>query len=93
MIKDYAVEGQDKETGQPNGRFYLSHDKTKAASLEVLATHLNIKGDEANQYLAKYFDQVWEHFDVNHLGSLEAVELNHFMRSLCKPVKEHIILE
>ena len=52
-----------------------------------------MKKDEADQYLAKYFEDVWDHFDVNHKGALEAVELNHLMRSLCKPVKEHIILE
>ena len=93
MIKDYAVEGQDKETGKPNGLFFMSHDKTRMAALEVLNTHLGMRGADADSYLNKYFDQVWEHFDVNHKGALEAVELNHFMRTLCKPVKEHIILE
>ena len=93
MIRDFAVEGQDKETGKPNGKFYMDYAKTKAATYEVLDTHLGLKGEAANTHLAKYFDAVWDHYDVNKTGSLEAVELNHFMRDLCKPVKENIILE
>ena len=93
MIKDFAIEGQDKETGKPNGKFYMDYAKTKAATYEVLDTHLGLKGDAANAHLAKYFDAVWDHYDVNKTGALEAVELNHFMRDLCKPVKDNIILE
>mmetsp|Transcript_3337 Transcript_3337/g.5559 ORF Transcript_3337/g.5559 Transcript_3337/m.5559 type:complete len:141 (-) Transcript_3337:133-555(-) len=93
MIEKFSVEGQDKETGKPNGKFYVDHDKTKEAALEVIGTHLNLKGKDAEDYLKKHFEAVWEHFDVNHKGALEADELNYFMRMLCKPLKEHIILE
>ena len=93
MIKDFAVEGQDKDTGKPNGKFFMDKAKTKSATYEVLATHLGLKGADAEAHLAKYFDAVWDHYDVNRGGSLEAVELNHFMRDLCKPVKDNIILE
>ena len=93
MVKDYAVEGQDEETGKPNGKFWVSHDKTMEAAKEVLSTHLNIKGAEQASYLNKWFDQVWDHMDVNKKGALEAGELNKFMRDLCKPVKEHITLQ
>ena len=93
MIKDFAVEGQDKDTGKPNGKFIMDYAKTKAATYEVLDTHLGLKGEAANAHLAKYFDAVWDHYDVNKTGALDVVELNHFMRDLCKPVKENIILE
>ena len=93
MIKDYAVEGQDKDTGKPNGKFFMDYAKTKAATLEVLSTHLGLKGGDATAHNAKYFDAVWDHYDVNKTGALEAVELNHFMRDLCKPVKDNIVLE
>ena len=93
MIEEFAQEGQDKDTGKPNGKFFMDKSKVKAATYEVLGTHLNIKGAEAEKYLAKYFEPTFEHFDVNHVGFLDVIEMNKFMRYLCKPVKEHIILE
>ena len=93
MIVDYATEAHDQETGKPNGKFYVDKAKTKQASYEVLATHLNLKGKEAEAHLKKYFETTWQHMDVNNEGKLEAIEINHFMRNLCKPVKEFINLE
>ena len=93
MIAKFALEGTDADSKKPNGKFTVSKDKTKEASYEVLATHLGLEGAAADEHLSKYFDQVWDHMDVLKKGSLEAVELNKFMRDLCKPVKEHIILE
>ena len=93
MIKEFALEGQDEDTGKPNGHFTVSKANTQKAALEVLDTHCGLKGADADAHLAKYFDKVWEHFDVNNKGALEAVELNHFMRDLAKPIKEHINLE
>ena len=92
MIKDFAIEDQDEE-GKPNGKFLVTHDKTKAAAIEVLSTHLDMKDKVATDYLDKYFEAVWKHMDVNETGKLEAVELNKFMRTLCKPVSDHITLE
>ena len=92
MIKEFAIEDQDEE-GKPNGTFLVTHDKTRDAATEVLATHLNLKDKAATEYLDKYFEAVWKHMDVNETGKLEAVELNKFMRTLCKPVSDHIILE
>ena len=94
MIRDFAVEGHDDSTGKPNGQFFLTKSKTKDAAYEVLATHLDLKTKkEQDAHLNKYFDAVWKHMDVNDSGKLEAVEINKFMRTLCKPVKDHIILE
>ena len=94
MIREYALEEHDKETGKPIGKFTVTKSKTKEAAMEVLATHLKIvEKKEAEEYLAKYFDAVWNHMDVNETGKLEAVELNKFMRTLCKPKAENINLE
>ena len=92
MIREYAIEEHDKESGKPIGLFTVTKDKTKEASMEVLATHLGLKDKAATDFLAKYFDAVWTHMDVNDTGKLEAVELNKFMRTLCKPVKDDIDL-
>ena len=88
-----ATEEMDTETGKPNGKFFVEKDNARRASYEVLATHLDLKGDKAEEHLKKYFDKTWDHMDVNGTGKLEAIELNKFMRDLCKPVKEFINLE
>ena len=93
IIKEFALEGHDEETGKPNGKFTVNKEQTKAASYEVLSTHLGLKGAAADEHLAKYFNEVWDHMDVNKTGRLEAIEVNKFMRDLCKPVKEFIYLE
>jgi hypothetical protein len=93
MIKEYAIESADKDTGLPTGHFTVKKDAARRAAVEVLDTHLGLKGADAEGHLNRYFDEVWDHFDVLRTGALEAVELNHFMRDLCKPVKEFIYLE
>ena len=93
MIKEYATEGADKWTGLPNGTFTVSKAQARQAAVEVIATHLNLSGADGEAHLQRYFDEVWNHFDVLGKGSLEAVEMNRFMRDLCKPVKDPIYLE
>ena len=82
MIKDYAIEVADEDTGLPTGKFIVSKDATKKAAVEVLGTHLGLYGADAQAHLSKYFEMVWNHFDVLNKGSLEANELNHLMRDL-----------
>ena len=60
MIKDYAIEGQDVVEGdklshKPNGHFYMTPEKTKQASYEVMKTHLGFDKAQADEHLAKYF--------------------------------------
>ena len=71
----------------------IKDNQDAKTSFEVLETHLGLKDAEANAHLAKYFDEVWNHHDVLNKGSLEAIELNHFMRDLCRPIKDPIYLE
>ena len=93
MIKEYAIETADEDTGLPTGHFIVTKDATRKAAIEVLGTHLGLYGPDAESHLQKYFEMVWNHFDVLQKGSLEAIELNHLMRDLCKPVKPFIYLE
>ena len=80
MIKDFAEEGKDKDTHTPNGHFFINKDKARAASYEVLETHLGLKGGDAENYLNKYFDETFSHMDVLNKGNLDAIEMNKFMR-------------
>ena len=59
----------------------------------MLKTHLGMDRAAADAHNAQYFDQVFDHMDVNHTGRLEVYEMQKLMRDLCKPVKEHIYLE
>ena len=93
MIEQFALEGHDAKTGKPNGKFTMSRDQAKAATYEVLATHLGMDRAAADAHNAQFFDQVFDHMDVNHTGRLEVYEMQKLMRDLCKPVKEHIYLE
>ena len=93
MIKEFSEEGADEDTHKPNGHFFVSKARARAASIEVLATHLGLKGDDAQNYLAKYFDETFSHMDVLNKGNLDAVEMNKFMRQLCYPMNPSITLE
>ena len=70
MIKEYALEVADEDTGAPTGKFIVSKENTRKAAIEVLGTHLNLFGADAEAHLAKYFEMVWSHFDVLQKGSL-----------------------
>ena len=87
-----AIEGKTS-SGMPNGVFTVSKSKAKELTYEVLSTHLGFDSAKADAHNAKYFDKVWEYMDVNHIGALDAGEMNMFMRRLCKPVAEFIHLE
>ena len=54
-----------------------------AASKEVIATHMGLKGKEADDYLAANFEKTWNHFDVTPNGSIGVDRMSQFMRTLC----------
>merc|ERR1712167_212691 len=54
MIKEYAIETADKDTGLPTGKFIMTKDSVKTASREVLATHLGLHGADADEHLNRY---------------------------------------
>jgi hypothetical protein len=57
MLTKYAIEGHTskKEHPQPTGAFYLTEDSAKLASAEVICTHFNKCGQDAQDYLDRYY--------------------------------------
>ena len=83
MITNYAHEARS-EDGKPTGKFYLDRDNAFKASEEVVATHMNLKGQALKDYLAYNFDDAWNFYDVNHDNKVEADRMTTFFRYLCK---------
>ena len=75
MIKNYARE--IKKDGELTGIMMLNKDDARRASNEVLATHAENNANGGNT-----FEEVWNHFDVNHDGLVEADRMSQFMRML-----------
>jgi len=82
MITKYAYEAA-KPTGEPTGDFLFKYQNAKMAAYEIIDTHLGLKGKDAEDYLAKYFDKTWEHFDTAGDGKIEAARMSGFFRFLC----------
>ena len=82
MISNYAMESADKD-GNPTGQFYFNHITAFTAASEILKTHLNLEGKAADDYLDKYFDKTWEHFDTASDGKIETARMGGFFRFLC----------
>ena len=63
MITKYAMETA-KPDGTPTGDFIFKKSHAKQAAYEIVDTHLGLKGKDAEDYLDKYFDKTWDHFDT-----------------------------
>ena len=61
---------------------WLTKGAAKSLSKEVLSTHKGLKGAKLNKYLNKYFEKAWNHFDVNRVGSIEAIKAPQLERFL-----------
>lgn len=81
MYKNYAFEG--KKNGLPDGHFWLDEANAKAASTEVVATHLKLKGAALTSYIKENFPTVWKRFDVNEEGKVEIDRMPAFLRMIC----------
>ena len=46
MIKTYAKELRNPDTGEPTGKFYLDKTSGAQASQEILNTHLHLSGEK-----------------------------------------------
>ena len=82
MINNYAVE-ETTDEGVKKGVFVFHYNNAKRAAYEILDTHLHLKGKEADDYLSKYFDSTWRHFDTANDGRIEADRMSGFFRFLC----------
>merc|ERR1712167_367845 len=79
MIMKYAAE-EKTEDGAPSGNFFLNEASARAASSEVLGSHLGLKGADLKEYLATYFPRTWAHFDVNKSGFVGVEVMPQFVR-------------
>lgn len=82
MIMKYATE-LSTDDGKPTGQFVLKKHEALEASKEVIATHMSLKGKEADDYLAANFEKTWGHFDSKPDGWIDAARMSQFMRFLC----------
>lgn len=89
MLKKYATEEATQvkklgdKGGEKTGHFILKKPDAMAASREVIGTHMNLHGKEADDYLAAHFDNTWNHFDNKPDGWIDATRMSQFMRMLC----------
>merc|ERR1711981_1379737 len=81
LYSNYAHEG--KVDGKPNGHFWLDEPNAKAASVEVVGTHLGLKAADAEAYVANAFPDLWKRFDVNEEGKVEIDRMPVFLRMIC----------
>ena len=88
MLTKYSTEAVTPKGGNRTNSFSLDKDQAKAASLEILNTHFSMKGQEAQDFLAKKFDKAWNYYDVNGEGKINAERINSFYRYLTKSLGE-----
>ena len=81
MINNYALELATPD-GKPTGQFVFKPPQAKMAAYEILDTHLGLKGKDAEDYLDKYFDKSFKHFDTANYGYIEADRMSSFYRYL-----------
>ena len=82
LYKNYATEGQKKD-GTPNGHYWVNKKNAEAVSREVIATHLGLKGGDADGFIKENFESLWTRYDVNEDGFLEIDRMPAFLRALC----------
>ena len=87
VIKNYATEGVTKQ-GLPSRYFFITKDQTKTISDEVIKTHLGYNDAKTKEFISKKFEDMWDYYDVNKEGTIDANWAATFMRALCKPVKD-----
>ena len=77
IFDKYAIEVQVDD--QRTGTMFCNKEGAKALSDEVLATHAdwNSYPDQPAR-----FEDIWNHFDVNHDGLVEAERMPQFLRML-----------
>ena len=83
MIDTYAKEQRNPD-GSASGKFVLDKEAAKAASKEVLKTHLHLTGSKLDNYLTQNFDETWNYYDVNNEDAIEADRMHTFYQALCK---------
>merc|ERR1719450_2064412 len=82
MIQNYAAELKDDDTKVPTGKFFMNAASARRAGTEIVGTHMGLSGAALKGYTDKYFQRVWDHFDVNGSGMIEVEKMPQFARML-----------
>ena len=81
VIKKLAVVGRDS-TNNKTGQLFLSKDKMRRAGEIILEATHKLKQEEVPQWMDKYFEDTWSHYDQNKEGYVRYEESHTFMRYL-----------
>ena len=81
MVANYAMEKSTPE-GKPTGEFVFRPVDARVAALEILDTHMGLKGQAAQDYLDANFDKTFAHFDTANEGVISADRMSGFFRYL-----------
>ena len=91
LIDNYAVEGISKQQ-EPTGRFFITKEHGKDVAKEILCTHYQKCGAEAEKWLGEYSDnnafgsrweEAWKYWDVLGKGKIDAIGSSVMFRHLC----------
>ena len=86
LIQNYAHEGVT--AGKPNGKFFVTRKQVKEVAAEVVETHLHKKGADNKAFLKKHYKKAWDHFDVNHEGTMDVTWVSTLLKYMCRPVAD-----
>ena len=81
IFSRYADEGRTP-SGHKTGQKLLMKDNAKLAAGTILEAAHKLTPDEVPEYLEKYFEDSWAHFDQNHEGWIRYEETHTFQRYL-----------
>ena len=83
LISKYAVEQKNKNTGNPDGRFFLAKKGAQKVADEVASTYFS-KNKKA---IADRFEHAWKHVDPLGEGYIPVVKGPVFLRDLVDSVE------
>ena len=80
-IQNWAVEG-GKDKGKPNGQFWFEPYGAQLASKKVVMDYIHVSEQEAENIVCSRFNTVWNYYDVNNEGKIDADRMPRFWREL-----------
>lgn len=86
LIKNFAKEGKDEDTGRPNGTFFL--DKKNAEQFvtpyvkKYLATHTKEETRDFDLFMNMDFNEKFDHYDVLGTGFVDTYQMGRFLKEL-----------
>jgi len=81
VIENFALEEKTGK-GQPSGEFKMDKKQCMAASRDAVEKAKKITGKELDDFMSQYFARTWEHFDVNNVLLIDALDMPAFEKYL-----------